>query len=81
MKKPYYYLKEDINFSDESQNHIVFKSGQLITPILDDRYLPAHLKKIIDDANHWKKEENKQVLCLIGKYWIPVELSKIKEVI
>ena len=80
MKRPYYYLLEDVAHRPEFDQEIVFKSGTLITPIMDDRYLPKHLESEIIKMNQYNKEE-RYVMCSLGIYWIPVQLSKIKEVI
>lgn len=80
MKRPYYYLINEVVHRPDQNQEIVFRSGSLVTPILDHRYLPEHLKREIDAINVFNSDDE-YVMCLLGIFWIPVKLSNIKEVI
>lgn len=62
------------NWVDELENEILFAhdpdttDAERIQQIIDAKYCPADLEKIVEECTHLSKEEQKQLLKLLHKY-------------
>lgn len=80
MKRPYYYLLDDVHHSTEDSQQLVVKGGQIVTPIMNSDYLPNHLRKTLDENNRFNQNDP-YVMCPVGPHWVLIKKSNIKEVI
>lgn len=96
MKTPTYALAKAITIYPDPanmQDPVHFEVGTLVFVFWNERYLPPNRKKELDKARGtvesktfggWLAEPRTppldMVMCMIGKYWVPVERVDIKQV-
>lgn len=94
MKKPDYALCKEVSIHPKDQNGgdpVVFGSGTLVFPFWNETFLPSHIRKDLEEAKKDarrgmdgflkpKKEETRLIMCMIGRHWIVIPISYIKQV-
>ena len=89
MKLPEFALAKDISFRPQgggTNDDILFPAGTLVFPFWNKTLLPQHIRKILDDAQNlanrsWANDKPanlEMIICVIGKYYIPVYRSYIR---
>lgn len=79
MKLPEYSLKKDYNVNNNSnqQDPIVFPAGTLCMPFWSEHNLPPHVREDLYDQIAPKG--SKFIMCLIGRFWVPVLQEHIRQ--
>lgn len=86
MRRPYFSLSKSVQYYPPKGGPDVlveFQAGTLIFPIWNEGFLPSHQKQFLNDSQRTlarlMHSKDKLVMCIIGKYWIPVAKNSIKE--
>lgn len=75
MKKPTYFLKEDIQ-----DGEFKFPAWTEIQPIFNEAFVPEHRREQLRLANKVFNYNNAEhVMCIIGRHWLAVDRNKIVE--
>lgn len=74
MKLPEYSLKEAIELKDD----IKFDVGTLLFVFWNDFYVPDHRKEELKEAKRYERDNDRIVMCIIGKQWVCIPVSKIR---
>ena len=84
MKLPTYAIKKAVSVPTANYNdpQVEFPGGTLVFPFWNTQWLPANRKEELKDAiklnSGWNSGERADlVMCMIGRYWIPIERSNI----
>lgn len=80
MRLPEYCLKQGIQIKDPSNSAgepIEFKGGTLVFPFWNETLLPSHRRDELKEAQKFDRDE-KLVMCMIGRLWVPVPKSNIR---
>lgn len=81
MKLPEYSLKGGVEYKamDSGQDPAVeFAAGTLVFPFWNETLLPKHRFDELKKYMRFMPPEKQMVMCIIGRYWVPVPKEMIR---